>query len=92
MKNHIRFLIFTLLFFSGFFSSKTYSLDLLDKFDFLDKIGIEENEGETSFRTLLIPIGGRPESLGSAFTGLCDDVSYINYNPAGSCIQNETQI
>lgn len=50
-----------------------------------------KNEGTTSFRSLLIPIGGRPESLGSAYTGLCDDAGYINYNAAASCILAETQ-
>ncbi|MCQ2583576.1 MAG: UPF0164 family protein [Treponema sp.] len=51
-----------------------------------------ENEGTSSYRSLLIPTGGRPESLGNAFTGLSDDSSYINYNAAGGCIQKQTQL
>ena len=50
------------------------------------------NEGTTSFRSLLIPIGGRAESLGSSYTGLSDDVSYIDYNPAASSINKESEI
>lgn len=93
MKKSLFFLFFTFLIFSNSTFNKVYSLDLIDKRSFLEDIfGIEKNEGQTSFRTLLIPVGGRPESLGSAFTGLCDDISYINYNAAGSCIQNETQL
>lgn len=52
----------------------------------------DDNEGETTFRSLLIPFGGRTESLGSAFTGLCDDISYLRFNPAGGCVQKETQL
>ncbi len=52
----------------------------------------DENEGTTTFRSLLIPFGGRTESLGSAYTGLCDDISYLRFNPAAGAIQKETQI
>lgn len=51
----------------------------------------DDNEGTTTFRSLLIPFGGRTESLGTAFTGLCDDVSYLRYNPAGASLQKQTQ-
>lgn len=51
----------------------------------------DDNEGTTSFRSLLIPFGGRTESLGNAYTGLCDDISYLRYNAGGGCIQKETQ-
>lgn len=56
------------------------------------KWSVDENEGDTAFRSLLIPFGGRPESLGSAFTGLCDDINFLRYNPAASCIQGNTQL
>ena len=52
----------------------------------------DTNEGTTSFRSLLIPFGGRTESLGNAYTGLCDDISYLRYNPAAGSIQKETQV
>ncbi len=50
------------------------------------------NEGTTSFRSLLIPSGGRAESLGAAYIGLADDISFIDYNPAASSILSETEI
>ena len=53
---------------------------------------VDSDEGTTSFRSLLIPFGGRTESLGNAYTGLCDDISYLRFNPAAGSIQKETQI
>ena len=53
---------------------------------------VDSNEGSTTFRSLLIPFGGRSESLGSSCTGLCDDISYLQYNPAAGAIQKETQL
>ena len=53
---------------------------------------IDNNEGGTSFRSLLLPFGGRAESMGNAYTGLCDDISYLNSNPAAGALQNETQL
>ena len=52
----------------------------------------DSNEGSTTFRSLLIPFGGRSESLGNAYTGLCDDISYLCFNPAAGAIQKETQV
>ena len=66
--------------------------DISDVFTDLGYIDSSKNEGTTSFRSLLIPVGGRSESLGSAYTGLCDDAGYINYNSAASCILTETQV
>jgi len=52
---------------------------------------VDSDEGTTTFRSLLIPFGGRTESLGSSYTGLCDDISYLGYNPAGASVQKQTQ-
>ena len=52
----------------------------------------DSNEGTTTFRSLLIPFGGRTESLGNAYTGLCDDISYLRFNPAAGAIQKETHL
>ena len=53
---------------------------------------VDENEGITSFHSLGIPVGGRAESLGCAYTGLSDDISFFNYNPAASSLLKNTQI
>lgn len=52
----------------------------------------DANEGLTTFRSLLIPFGGRTESLGSAYTGLCDDIGYLGFNASGSSLLKETQL
>lgn len=83
--------VFLFLFFSlGFCNKLLYSLDLSAVTDFFYDY-VDSHEGETSFRSLLIPFGGRAESLGNAYTALSDDVSFFNYNPAASSIQKETQ-
>lgn len=66
--------------------------DITSKFSSIFSSTVDKNEGATSFRSLLIPFGGRTESLGNAYTGLCDDVSYLRSNPSAGSIQNETQL
>ncbi len=85
--------VFFLLFFC--LTGKSFALEFTELTDTLSTLGYfqsSKNEGSTSFRSLLIPIGGRPESLGSAYTGLCDDAGYINYNAAASCLLANTQV
>lgn len=81
---------FSLTFFGGkaaALSLMDTASDIADVFSFM----IDENEAATCFRSLLIPFGGRTESLGSAYTGLCDDINYLQFNPAAGSIQDETQ-
>ena len=92
MTKRVSVIISFFLFF-GLWAS-VYALDFSDISDALTDLGYFEsnkNEGTTSFRSLLIPVGGRPESLGSAYTGLCDDAGYINFNAAASCLLSNTQ-
>lgn len=44
----------------------------------------DPNTGLTIFPTLLIPMGGRFEGMGTAFTAVSDDASFLESNPAGS--------
>ena len=74
---------------------KGYTLSMTDASSTLGDLFssfADPNEGTTSFRSLLLPFGGRTESLGNAYTGLCDDISYLRYNPAAGSIQKETQV
>ena len=89
-KKIISFFSFFILIFSNVhsLSLSDFSSKLTDIFDW----STDENEGTTSFRSLLIPFGGRSESLGSAFTGLSDDISFLQFNPAGSALQKQTQL
>ena len=94
MKNFSK-TVFTSIAFLFFINSfLLFALDYEDLTNTLTDLGYfsgNKDEGATSFRSLLIPVGGRPESLGSAYTGLCDDAGYINFNSAASCIINDTQ-
>lgn len=92
MKKFLKTLTFII--FLTFSSAKTFALSYTDISSTLADLfqwTLDNNEGDTAFRSLLIPFGGRTESLGNAFTGLCDDISFLRYNPAGSCIQTNTQ-
>ncbi|MDR0683972.1 MAG: UPF0164 family protein [Spirochaetaceae bacterium] len=53
--------------------------------DYLNSIyGIDDNAGLTAFPILNIPIGGRSEGMAGAYSAVADDVSFIEFNPAGS--------
>jgi hypothetical protein len=51
-----------------------------------------QNQGLTSFPILSIPMGGRREAFGTAFTGLADDLTFIEANPAASSTLEFTQL
>ena len=81
-KKFLTFLAFSLM-------AKLFALDMTDVFHTLSNPFynmVDPNEGMTSFPSLNIPCGGREESLGGAFTGLCDDICFFDYNPAASCL------
>jgi hypothetical protein len=53
--------------------------------DYLNSIyGPDENAGLTAFPVLNVPMGGRSEGMAGAFSAVADDISFIEYNPAGS--------
>lgn len=52
----------------------------------------DPNAGSTSFRSLVIPMGGRSEALGTAYTALATDTAFINYNPAASAVLPNTEL
>src|SRR5574344_129089 len=87
-KRHFFILIFQVLIFA-FFTFNAHSLSLIDIDGTLSDVFeglVDDNEGSTSFHSLLIPSGGRAESLGTAYTGLSD------YNPSASSVLKETEI
>lgn len=94
-KNKYFFTIF--IFFLTFFSAKE-SLSALDLSGIHNAFSdyfyntTDSSEGSTSFRSLLIPSGGRSESLGSAYTGLSNDISFFDFNPSASSILEQTEI
>lgn len=48
--------------------------------------------GTTGFNFVKIGVGARPVSMGSAFTGLADDIHAICWNPAGLARVGERQV
>lgn len=82
------FLLFSLSFSLNALEYQDIYADVSEFFSFF----IDKNEALTSFRSLLIPSGGKAEALGNAFTGLSNDLSFIEYNPAASSVLDETEI
>lgn len=71
------------------------AMDVSDPYIFISGLFdslIDPNGGLTSFRSLLIPGGGRMEAMGSAFTALADDISFFEANPAGSSTMKNTEL
>jgi len=53
---------------------------------------IDENKGRTVFLSTRIPMGGTAESMGSAYTAVCLDASFLEINPAGSAVLPNTEL
>jgi hypothetical protein len=47
-------------------------------------LGIDPNAGVTTMRSLLVPMGGLAEGMGTAYTAVATDASYFESNPAAS--------
>jgi hypothetical protein len=56
------------------------------------KIFADPNTGLTSFPTLLIPMGGLAEAMGTAYTAVARDAGYIESNPAASSVLKDSEL
>lgn len=54
--------------------------------------GIDENAGQTTFLTLVIPPGGMYQAMGTAYSAVLKDSGYLEANPAGSALLAETEL
>jgi hypothetical protein len=52
----------------------------------------DPNTGLTIFPTLLIPMGGRYEGMGTAYTAVASDSGYLEANPSGSATLEQTEL
>jgi hypothetical protein len=52
----------------------------------------DPNTGLTVFPILMIPAGGEAESMGSAYTAVARDASFMEFNPAGSSVLENTEL
>jgi hypothetical protein len=55
-------------------------------------LNIDKNAGRTTMRSLLIPMGGLYEGMGTAYSAVAKDSSYFEANPAASSILEETEL
>jgi hypothetical protein len=61
--------------------------------DYLEDVyGVDDNAGLTTFPILNVPMGGRAEGMAGAFSAVADDVSFIEWNPAGSARLSKTEL
>jgi tetratricopeptide (TPR) repeat protein len=93
----LRFFLFCLSFFI-FFLPATGAIDFnADGYgsitDYLSDIyGVDDNAGLTAFPVLSIPPGGRAEGMAGAFSAVADDISFLEWNPAGSSMLQKTEL
>lgn len=91
MKRRLLLILFFLL------PLVVFSTDL-DEFyaDFSDLSSLpffsDKNTGLTIFPTLLIPMGGLYEGMGTAYTAVSSDSGFIESNPAGSSVLDYTEL
>jgi hypothetical protein len=52
----------------------------------------DDNSGLTAFPVLRVPMGGRSEGMGTAFTAVADDLTFIEWNPAGSSMLTYSEL
>ena len=57
-----------------------------------DIYGVDDNAGLTAFPVLRIPMGGMAEGMGTAFTAVASDLTFIEWNPAGSSMLTNTEV
>jgi tetratricopeptide (TPR) repeat protein len=53
---------------------------------------VDDNAGLTAFPVLRVPMGGRAEGMGTAFSAVADDLTFIEWNPAGSSMLANTEL
>ncbi|MDR2028666.1 MAG: UPF0164 family protein [Treponema sp.] len=61
--------------------------------DYLEEIyGIDNNAGLTAFPALNVPMGGRSEGMAGSFSAVADDISFLEWNPAGSAMLKKSEL
>ena len=70
------------------------ALDFSGSRSFIEALSVSTGYGERdiSFYSLTVPTGGRAETLGCAYTGISDDVSLLDANPAASSVLAQNEI
>lgn len=77
----------------AFSSAPVFSQGLEDWYDFFSGwAGVDINAGNATFLTLHIPTGGIYQAMGTAYTALAKDSGYLEANPAGSSLLQDTEL
>jgi len=94
MKKNLLVLIITFIFLPLGVSALNFNPGAYGNLsDFFNSIfGPDKNAGLTAFPILRIPMGGRSEGMAGAFTAVSDDISFIEYNPAGSSSMHRSEL
>jgi hypothetical protein len=89
MKRHICILAAGLLLAFG----QHANADTADLYQAISNIlNIDQNAGLTTMRSLLIPMGGLYEGMGTAYSAVAKDSSYFEANPAASSLLENTEL
>ena len=89
MKRHVCVLTAGLLLAFG----QCASADVADIYQVISNIlNIDRNAGLTTMRSLLIPMGGLDEGMGTAYSAVAKDSSYFEANPAASSLLEKTEL
>ncbi len=86
-----RGVFFIIFLFSAFYLRAEYS-DFYNQWAAFFYPNMDDNTGMTLFPSLFIPLGGKNEGMGTAFTAVADDISFIESNPAGSSLLPKTEL
>lgn len=54
--------------------------------------GTDPNAGRAAFLSLVVPIGGRKQAMGGAYTAVLKDITYLEANPAGGAVVDYTEL
>ncbi|WP_455383270.1 UPF0164 family protein [Salinispira pacifica] len=94
MKKSASFLIISFII-SCALAAPLSAADFADTYGYI--VGIfdpqgPQNTGLTVFPTLMIPMGGLSEGMGTAYTAVGRDVGYLESNPAASSVMDYTEL
>jgi tetratricopeptide (TPR) repeat protein len=92
----LRWFLFSMSFFIFFApAARAIDFDAGDYGSIMDYLkgiyGVDDNAGLTAFPVLNIPLGGRAEGMAGSFSAVADDISFLEWNPAGSSMLPKTE-
>ena len=90
MSKQVRLSVVLFLIFAAGFPGLLRAQDFYG--NLADIYKVDDNAGLTAFPVLNIPMGGRAEGMGTAYAAVADDLTFIEWNPAGSSMLKVTEL